>query len=122
MGDAVDTAEVQLTEQKEQSEQKPKVATAALKDQAPGLFGVSYADWGSLVAALLALWTFLGLFFWLLINIAVKMRGNDYKGITWTTTTTTATAQSAQGVRVLAAQRPQHERRLCRYMPFPDHR
>ena len=120
MGDAVDTAEVQLTEQKEQAEQKPKVAKAALKDQAPGLFGVSYADWGSLVAALLALWTFLGLFFWLLINIAVKMRGNDYKGITWTNTT--ATAHSAQGVRVLAAQRPQHERCLCRHMPFPDHR
>ena len=73
-GEAVDAAEVQL------AEATPKATTAALKDQAPGLFGVSYADWGSLLAALIALWVFLGLFFWLLINIAVKMRGNDYKG------------------------------------------
>lgn len=67
----------------EESDAEPvvkKSTSKELQSSPPGLFGISYTNWALLLTALLTLWLFLALFFWLLLNIAVKMRSSDYKG------------------------------------------
>ena len=91
-----DVAEVELKEKTMEGEkEKGVVATEEkLVKAAPGLFGISYASWASVVAFLFLLWVFVALFFWLLINVAVKMRSNDYKGTTFSTPCTNARTHS----------------------------
>ena len=69
-----------MTESTETETVDTKSELKELKTSPPGLLGISYTNWALLLTSLLTLWLFLALFFWLLINIAVKMRHNDYKG------------------------------------------
>lgn len=79
-----DVADVELKEMSKKGEEEKSTQEVSTKQElgtpAPGLFGISYAGWASIVGALLTLWLSLGFFYWLLINVAVKMRNNDYKG------------------------------------------
>ena len=79
-----DVSEVELKAKDEGKKEEVVVSTEEkLVKAAPGLFGISYASWASVVAFLFLLWIFVAMFFWLLLNVAVKMRSNDYKGMTF---------------------------------------
>lgn len=51
---------------------------AASRRSGPGCLGLTYMEWGSLLAAVLTLYVTLGLLYWALITAAVEVRGDGY--------------------------------------------